>query len=194
MFWWMFALACEEATPNWDLLSPYGAVEPAAAAPAAMAGALDAAEQDLAAALADSTPSEESSESEFDNPFGPNAATPEVEEELEEEAETEEEAVDVPPAEPTGSPDPFGLPTSAGWGVRLLGTIAQAQPPRAALGLPDGQEVVVAPGSMLPTVGMVVISVGQDTIQLARVTPAGDHAEVEMVNLVAQYARTAGGD
>jgi hypothetical protein len=72
-----------------------------------------------------------------------------------------------------------------------LQTLPQAQPPRAAIGLPSGEEVVVSPGSMLPEVGMVVVAVGQDMAQLARVTPNGDHAVIETTTLVAQYPSTA---
>ncbi len=195
MFWCMLVLGCESATPGWDLLAPFGAVEPVALAspeaPTVDAEELEEAEEALSEILDEELG--EADDEDFDNPFGPNAASgdPEVAVEPGEAEEIVVEPELVLPA-PAGHPAPFGLPTNASWGVRLLGTIAQAQPPRAALGLPDGREVVVAPGSMLPSVGMVVIAVGQDSVQLARVTPAGDHAEVEMVNLVAQYSRTVG--
>jgi hypothetical protein len=196
----MLVMGCEDATPSWDLLEPFGTADPISAGaltpspPPRLAGQLVEAEQGLEDALADAD--ERQDDDGFDDPWGPNSDS------------DDDEAQAAPADEPepeTGTPVmpqvaggaglaiPFGLPDSAAWGVRLLGTIPNAQPPRAALGLPDGTEVIVTPGSMLPTVGMVVITVGADAVQVARVTPAGDHAEVEMINLVAQYARTAPG-
>lgn len=89
-------------------------------------------------------------------------------------------------------PAPVGLPSEPAWGVRLVQTLHTASPPRAALGLPDGQEVVVAPGSILADVGMIVVAVGDGTVQLAHVEPNGDHAEIETVTLTAQYGRDDG--
>lgn len=88
-------------------------------------------------------------------------------------------APELPPAE--------GLATQAVWGVRLLQTMPSAQPPRAALGLPDGTEIIVSPGSMLPEAGVIVISVSADKAQLAKVEPKGDHANIETMTLFAQY-------
>lgn len=76
---------------------------------------------------------------------------------------------------------------SPGWGVRLVASIPQAQPPRAVLGLPSGKEVVVSPGSMIPEAAVVVIAVGPGTVVLAEITPDGDHARVEQRTLHAQY-------
>ncbi|MCK6514986.1 hypothetical protein L6R46_08035 [Myxococcota bacterium] len=90
-------------------------------------------------------------------------------------------------APPPEAPPAVGLPTQPAWAVRLLMTLPQAQPPRAALGLPSGEERIVSPGSMLPELGLIVIAVGADSVQLARVTPAGDHAVVEPLTLTAQY-------
>ena len=90
-----------------------------------------------------------------------------------------------------GDADPVGVAVQAAWGVRLVQTFESRQPPKAALGMPDGQELIVAPGSMLPDVGMVVIAVGKDMVQLAHVVPEGDHAEIETTTLHAQYPSTA---
>ncbi len=106
------------------------------------------------------------------------------------EAVVEEVVETVEPAV-VAAPPAVGLPSEPVWGVRLLSTLPQAVPPRAALGLPSGEEVVVAPGSMLPEVGMVVIAVGDDTAQLAKVTPSGDHAVVETTTLSAQYPHSS---
>ncbi|GEM_PF-1233545 len=200
----MLVMGCEDATPNWDLLEPFGVVESAQASPLTpsppprLASQLRDAEDALEGSLAadgdadDAGDGQADASDSFDNPWGPNAGDePALEPVDEPEPALEPEPAEQPETSAPAMVDPFGLPSSAAWGVRLLGTLHNAQPPRAALGLPDGTEVVVAPGSMLPSVGMVVITVGQDTVQVARVSPAGDHAEVEMVNLVAQYARTA---
>jgi len=80
-----------------------------------------------------------------------------------------------------------GLPVGARWPVRLVSTLHSAQPPRAVLGLPSGEEVVVAPGSMIPAEGLVVISVTEGRVELARVEPAGDHANISTLILEAQY-------
>lgn len=97
----------------------------------------------------------------------------------------------APVAAPAVSaPAPLGLPTSP-WPVRLVSTIPQAQPPRAILGLPDGSERVVSPGSMVPELGLVVMAVTADRVQLAKVSPAGDHAAIESVEISAQYGAGA---
>ena len=120
------------------------------------------------------------------------AAAPVVEAEPEVEAEVAPvvELAPVVASAPSGPiPPAVGLASQPAWGVRLLSTLPHAQPPRAALGLPDGSEVVVAPGSMLPEAGIIVVAVGANNAQLAKVTPEGDHAEIETVTLQAQYGQ-----
>lgn len=93
------------------------------------------------------------------------------------------------------APSPAGAPTAAlatggalaQFPVRLVSTLPQAQPPRAVLGLPDGSEIVVAPGTVLGPQGLVVMAVMDGRVQLAKVTPAGDHAVIQDVELSAQY-------
>lgn len=85
------------------------------------------------------------------------------------------------------APSPAGLPAVAPWPVRLVSTLPQAQPPRAILGLPSGEERVVSPGSILADEGLVVMAVTADRVQLARVEPAGDHARIATIELTAQY-------
>jgi len=72
------------------------------------------------------------------------------------------------------------------WPLRLVATVPGAQPPRAILGLPGGAEVVVTPGTMLPDVGVVVMAIGSESVDLAEVRPAGDHAVVQGRSLQAQ--------
>ena len=79
------------------------------------------------------------------------------------------------------------LPAFAPFPVRLLSTLPHAQPPRAVLGLPDGTEVVVSPGTVLGHEALVVLAVMPGRIQLAQVRPAGDHAVIESLELSAQY-------
>ena len=73
------------------------------------------------------------------------------------------------------------------WPIRLVSTLPDSQPPRAILGLSDGRELVVSPGTMLPEQGLVVISIGPQSAELARVVPAGDHALIQPLSLQAQF-------
>lgn len=95
------------------------------------------------------------------------------------------------PAPPPATPEPasapvLGAPPSL-WPVRLVKTVPESQPPRAILGMPDGREVVVTPGALLPDQGLVVLAIGRTTVDVARVTPAGDHAAVTSLTLTSQY-------
>ncbi|MBM4392672.1 MAG: hypothetical protein FJ090_16235 [Deltaproteobacteria bacterium] len=82
---------------------------------------------------------------------------------------------------------PVGLPSSTSFPVRLVSTIVSAQPPRAVVGLPSGEEVVVSPGSVLATEGLVVMAVMDGRVQLAKIKPQGDHAAIESLEISAQY-------
>ncbi len=95
----------------------------------------------------------------------------------------------VDPGTSVSSPGaiPAFTPVAMGFGVRLVSTTAQSQPPRAILGLTDGREVVVEPGTMLPNERLIVLAIGQDAIQVAEVTPMGDRAKVESHMLQAMY-------
>lgn len=79
------------------------------------------------------------------------------------------------------------LSGSSGWPVRLVGTMAGAQPPRAVLGFATGEEVVVTPGMLLPAHQLVVMSIGPAQVQLAKIVPMGDHAAIQSMSLQAQY-------
>jgi hypothetical protein len=106
----------------------------------------------------------------------------------------EPEVADAAPVPTPASPapdaatalPPVGLPSSP-WPVRLLSTIPQAQPPRAVIGLPSGEEKVVSPGSILADQGLVVMSVTADRVQLAKIEAAGDHANIQTLDVAAQY-------
>ena len=111
------------------------------------------------------------------------------------------EAVVVPAADPAPAPAPAAAPGPApsaptlsparpvtgGWPMRLVRALPDTNPPRAILGLPDGREVVVSPGTMLPELGVVVMAIGRDRLQVARVEAIGDHAAVTELTLEAQY-------
>jgi hypothetical protein len=101
------------------------------------------------------------------------------------------EAAAPPPVEaPVAAPPAYGVPAASQWPVRLVSTIPQAQPPRAILGLPSGEERVVSPGSILAEQGLVVMAVNGDRVTLARIEAAGDHARIETLEITAQYAST----
>jgi hypothetical protein len=74
------------------------------------------------------------------------------------------------------------------FGVRVLAVVLDVQPPRAMLALPDGREVVVQPGTMLPADGLVILAIGRDAVQVAKFTPAGYYATVQTYTVQAMYA------
>jgi hypothetical protein len=98
----------------------------------------------------------------------------------------------APAAAPPPAPAAVGVPAAVQWPVRLLSTLPQAQPPRAILGLASGEERVVSPGSILAAEGLVVMAVSADRVQLARIQAAGDHANIDTIELSAQYATAPG--
>jgi hypothetical protein len=103
-----------------------------------------------------------------------------------------EEAPTPPPPASTPAPSPAPARAEAplqglSWAVRLVATVPDAQPPRAILGMPDGRELVVGPATLLPEVGLAVLAIGADSVQLARFTANGDHATVESIQLTPQF-------
>ena len=190
MYVWLFAtvmVACQQVTPDGDPLQPVviDAEEPTEDAVDEPEDASDeevfriSSEELAEIANVDGpteAPSEKVTQEEVanSNPVETKSETPKVEA--------------VSPAAPVG-------PGSSGWGdvigkawpVRLVTTVPNATPPRAILGLPDGREVVVNPGSMVPDMGLVVVAIAPDSAELARIAPAGDHATIETMTLRAQY-------
>jgi len=79
--------------------------------------------------------------------------------------------------------DPSAPVPDGGWGVRLIGTLPEVQPPRAVLALADGREVVVTAGDLLPDQRIVVMAVGRHAVQIAEITPQGFYAEVRTQTL-----------
>lgn len=172
MFWFSLLIACEATPSSGSLFAPAPVVAPAevAAAPAVdprfapvVEEVFKISSEEMAAGGSTPVP-----EGEVMGGDGPEAAT-------------------VSPAPAPALSSPEVLPATMRFPVRLLSTLPQAQPPRAVLGLPDGKEVVVSPGSVLGTEGLVVMAVMAGRVQLAVVTPAGDHAVIQSLELSAQY-------
>ena len=96
----------------------------------------------------------------------------------------------APQAERAAPPPPsWGLDSAVdkAFGVWLVSTVMEAQPPRAILAVADGGEQVVRAGTMLPDAGVVVLAIGRDAVQVARVTAEGDRATVQTEFLRAMY-------
>lgn len=69
------------------------------------------------------------------------------------------------------------------WPLRVVKTESDLNPPRAILGLPSGEEVVIRPGMQLPEENLVVMSIGSKAVVLARIHAEGDHAQIEHLTL-----------
>jgi hypothetical protein len=93
--------------------------------------------------------------------------------------------IEIPEIEiPEAEPEPEAgwsveVPLEGSWGVRVVAVLRDAQPPRAILGLADGSERVVEPGTLVPEAGLVVMAIGRDAVQLAEVIPKGDHVRIK---------------
>ncbi len=183
---WLWLAACMEVAPSGRPFDPVPD-EPSAAnasdltdveAPAAAAGSItdgfnfDAEDRPDAADAADTRPpsAEEAAAALGLAPLPPESAVPA-------ESRVQAPAAAAPPPPSPTSLAPFPPPPQ-GWGVRLVSTVPGAQPPRAILGLADGTETVVTPGDLLPAAHLVVLAIGRDAVQVAEVTPVGDHAVV----------------
>jgi len=95
------------------------------------------------------------------------------------------------PISESASQIPEGIPASAQmipstmmqWPLRVVKTQAELSPPRAILGLPNGEEIVVRPGMQLPKEGLVIMGIGKTAVIVAKVIPQGDHAKIESITL-----------
>jgi hypothetical protein len=90
----------------------------------------------------------------------------------------------APVPAPAPSPAPMWdgtgpLEGTGTWGVTLLATLLDVQPPRAVVSLPDGTERVVQPGTFLPEHRLVVLAIGRDAVQLAHIEPMGFKSRIE---------------
>lgn len=96
-------------------------------------------------------------------------------------------AYDEPPQQELALPAAFAPDTSVDWGLRLVSTVHNVEPPRAILGLPDGTETIVTAGAMLPEINAVVMAVGRQQIDVAYISPAGYQARVETRRITALF-------
>ena len=180
-------VACEQVTPTGNPLEPVVIAETSAAS------TLPAEEEAESAEDTEEVPFSISSEELAAIADGQDPAV-ETDSAPEAEAEAEAEPPSVAPtpapeATPQPAPVASGWPQTVGtaWPVRLVTTIPNASPPRAILGLPNGTEVVVNPGSMVPDLGLVVVAISPGSAELAKIAPAGDHATIESITLRSQY-------
>jgi hypothetical protein len=93
--------------------------------------------------------------------------------------------VESPPLPPAPRPWDGSMPPEGGgsWGVSLLATLLDVQPPRAVIALPDGSERVVQPGALLPEHRLVVLAIGRDAVQIAHIEPMGWNSRVQTSTL-----------
>lgn len=93
------------------------------------------------------------------------------------------------------APAPIWDPTvplpQISFGIRVLAVVLDVQPPRAMIALPGGEEIVVQPGSMLPAAGLVVLAIGRDAVQVAKITPSGYYATVQTETVQSMYRASA---
>ena len=187
-----FLVACEQVAPSGNPLKPVSvdvSVEPSVESDDALDEEEDVftiSNEELAAVVT----GEEEGDEEDSNGQGAADPNPETTQEQGPTGSPSAPAVQaeaaVAPPPPAATPGWPGQ-TAKAWPVRLVTTIPNASPPRAILGLPDGREVVVNPGSMVPDLGIVVVAISPNSAELAKVAPAGDHATIESMTLTAQY-------
>jgi len=60
--------------------------------------------------------------------------------------------------------------------IKLVAAVPNAAPPRAILSLSDGKEIVVKPGQMVPLIGLVVLSIEANKVEIMRVVTEGNVA------------------
>ncbi len=177
--------ACEPMAPSGSPLQPVRTVAPPA--PAAPVGA------PVDAPVGDSPFVEDDPFTE--GPVDPDAAPSGLDSVLRGQLDVPEGAPPAAPAPAPAAPPPMPVaPAPAApplwdgtgpiegtgtWGVTLLATLLDVQPPRAVVSLPDGSERVVQPGTFLPEHRLVVLAVGRDAVQLAYIEPMGFKSRVE---------------
>ena len=185
--------ACAQTTPSSDVFAP---VQPAPAATTAAPAPTPVDDPELSEIFDERTDEDmEAGDASADRLAAGLGLTGPVDEPAPVEptapAQPEPAAPVMPPAPqvlyiqpPTWTP---GTPLDGSFGLRLVSTVVDAQPPRAILGMPSGDEQVVQPGTLLPEVGVVVLAIGRDVVQVAEIVPAGDHARVDTRLLTSMY-------
>jgi hypothetical protein len=183
-------IGCEPVTPSGNPLEPatVAAVASQTVAPAATEDAADGAQEEQEEAQEDAKFTI-SSEELNQLAKGEIPGTEEPEAEVAEDKPSAEDVTETRPVPETAEPPTSGWKQAVGkaWPVRLVTTVPNATPPRAILGLPNGKEIVVNPGSMVPEMGLVVVAISPNSAEIARIAPAGDHATIESMTLRAQY-------
>lgn len=69
-------------------------------------------------------------------------------------------------------------PIRGDWGFTVMSTDVVAQPPYAVLRFADSGDKLVHPGDLLEDQSLVVMAIGRDAVQVARVSAEGDHAKI----------------
>ena len=75
----------------------------------------------------------------------------------------------------------------AGGPIHLVSVLPNAVPPRAILALPSGKEIVVKPGQMVPELGLIVLRISAQSVEIAKVEHDGQQASVHTQTLQSQY-------
>jgi len=174
--WWFAVAGCVEVPSSGNLLEPVEEPPPPEAVPVVAPVAEPAAPQGDFDFEAEDRPEDEAGEGAAagDGAIDPN------------ELQARATAIVPGPSEPQLWDPNMPLPDTS-FGVRLMAVLLDVQPPRAVLGMPDGREIVVQPGALLPDQGVVVLAIGRDAVQIAHVTPQGFYARVETETLRALY-------
>lgn len=190
---------CEPIPPSGDIFAPVPVEEPTAPSPEAVDDTPDLAHEVLelspaAPPLAEAELPPEVASTDETDPLALQAIL--LGKPLETARPPEPDPVE--PVEPA-APTPVEVPAThrvwdpdqplpeATFGVRVLSTLSHLQPPRAVLGLPDGTETVVQAGTILPDQHVIVMAIGRDVVQLARVVPEGYYARIETTNVHALF-------
>ena len=79
-----------------------------------------------------------------------------------------------------------------GWSPTLVSTIPSIPVPKAVITLPSGKDIVVQPGDILREEGVVIMSVGQDSVEIAIVSNAGGTAAIQNLTLHSQIKQAHG--
>ncbi len=186
-------VACEPTEPSQNIFEPVQIAEPTPEPPTTSVPATDDIDPEWDVAE-DANFVIESSEMGSDQDGDADDGVPV--EEANEQAAIAPVSGDTPDLNTTSAAPPAATPTAAapadgasaeGWPLRLVSTVHQAQPPRAILGLPDGRELVVTPGDILAEEKIVILAIGDGIIQVAEISPNGDHAEIASRTLTSQY-------
>ena len=102
-------------------------------------------------------------------------------------AQTPQQPTAAEPEQQLAIPELSAPRAPTDWGLRLVSTMHNVEPPRAILGLPDGTEAVVTAGSILPGQNAVIMAIGRQQIEVAWVSGAGYQAKIETERLTALY-------